>query len=70
MDDLDLTGDLALLSHTQQQMQEKTNTVAATSAAVGLHTHKGKSKILRYNTTRTNQITLDGEALNDVKNFT
>ncbi|VDP78768.1 unnamed protein product [Schistosoma curassoni] len=48
--DLDFADDVALLSHTQQQMQEKTISVAAASAAVGLNIHKGKSKILRYNT--------------------
>ncbi|VDO57784.1 unnamed protein product [Schistosoma margrebowiei] len=31
--------------------------------------HKGKSKILRYNTTCNNRITLDGEDLEDVKTF-
>ncbi|VDO52564.1 unnamed protein product [Schistosoma margrebowiei] len=30
----------------------------------------GKSKILRYNTTCTDQITLDGETLEDIKTFT
>ncbi|VDP44978.1 unnamed protein product [Schistosoma curassoni] len=60
LDDLDFTDDLALLSQTQQQMQEKTNTVAAASAAVGLNIHKGKSRILRYNTECTNPITIDG----------
>ncbi|VDP06195.1 unnamed protein product, partial [Schistosoma curassoni] len=35
--DLDFAGDLALLSQTQQQMQEKTTSVAAASAAVGLN---------------------------------
>ncbi|VDO75375.1 unnamed protein product [Schistosoma margrebowiei] len=43
LDDLDFADDLALLSQTQQQMQEKTNSVAAASAAVGLNIHKGKS---------------------------
>ncbi|VDP40853.1 unnamed protein product [Schistosoma mattheei] len=70
LDDLDFAYNLALLSHTQQQMQEKTTSVAAASAKVGLNIHKRKSKILRYNTTCTNQITLDGEALDDVKTFT
>ncbi|CAH8567532.1 unnamed protein product [Schistosoma intercalatum] len=46
----------------------KTSTAA--SAAVGLNTHKGKSKILRYNTACTNPITIDGEDLEDVKPFT
>ncbi|VDP37692.1 unnamed protein product [Schistosoma margrebowiei] len=51
-------------------MQEKTTSVAATTAAVGLNIHKGKSKILRYNTSCTNPITNDGEDLEDVKTFT
>ncbi|CAH8505835.1 unnamed protein product [Schistosoma guineensis] len=46
LDDLDFADDLALLSQTQQ-MQEKTNSVAAASAAIGLNIHKGKSRILR-----------------------
>ncbi|VDP60305.1 unnamed protein product [Schistosoma curassoni] len=70
LDDLDFADYLALLSQSQQQMQEKTTSVATASAAVGLNIHKGKSKILRYNTACTNQITPDGEALEDVKTFT
>ncbi|VDP35156.1 unnamed protein product [Schistosoma curassoni] len=69
LDDLDLADDMALLSRTQQQMQ-KTTSVAVGSAAVGLNKHKGKSTILRYNTTYNNRITLDGEALENVKTFT
>ncbi|VDP43062.1 unnamed protein product [Schistosoma curassoni] len=44
--------------------------VVTTSAAVGLSKHKGKIKILRCNTTCTNRITVDEEALKDVKTFT
>ncbi|VDO91420.1 unnamed protein product [Schistosoma margrebowiei] len=51
-------------------MQEKTTSVAAASAAIGLNIHKGKSKVLRYNTACTNPITIDGEDLEDVKTFT
>ncbi|VDP54487.1 unnamed protein product [Schistosoma mattheei] len=51
-------------------MQEKKDSVAAASAAVGLNIHKGRCKILRYNTTCTNRITIDGEDLEDVKIFT
>ncbi|VDP76669.1 unnamed protein product [Schistosoma curassoni] len=51
-------------------MQEKTTSVAVASAAVDLNIHKGKSKILQYNTTCTNPITLDGKDLEDVKTFT
>ncbi|VDO89007.1 unnamed protein product, partial [Schistosoma margrebowiei] len=68
--DLEFSDDLTLLSHTQQQMQEKTNRVSVSSAALGLNIHKGKSKILQYNTASTNPITIDGEDLEDVKTFT
>ncbi|VDP34676.1 unnamed protein product [Schistosoma mattheei] len=51
-------------------MQKKTTSVAAASAVVGLNIHKGRSKILRYNTAFTNPITIDGEDLEDVKTFT
>ncbi|VDP36895.1 unnamed protein product [Schistosoma curassoni] len=70
LDDLDFANDLALLSHMQQQIQEKTTTVTADSAAIGLSVHKVKNKILRYNTACINRITLDGEDLEDVKTFT
>ncbi|VDP70369.1 unnamed protein product [Schistosoma curassoni] len=50
-------------------MKEKTTTVAAASAAVHLNIHKEKSKILKYNTACTNQITLDGEASEDANTF-
>ncbi|VDP21463.1 unnamed protein product [Schistosoma margrebowiei] len=70
LDDLDFADDLALLSQTQQQMQEKTTSVAAASATIGLNIHKAKSKILRYNTACINPITIDGEDLEDVKTFT
>ncbi|VDO97045.1 unnamed protein product [Schistosoma margrebowiei] len=70
LDDLDFSDDLALLSQTQQQMQEKTTSVTAASAAIGLNIHKGKSKDLRYNTGCTDPITIDGEDLEDVKTFT
>ncbi|VDO54941.1 unnamed protein product [Schistosoma margrebowiei] len=69
LDDLEFRHDLSLLSHMQQQMQEQTTGVAAASAVVDLNTNKKKSKILRYNTACTNQITLDGEDLEDVKTF-
>ncbi|VDO58839.1 unnamed protein product [Schistosoma margrebowiei] len=70
LDDPDFADDLALLSQTQQQMQEKTTDVAADSAAVGLNIHKGKSKVLRYNTACNNPITLDGEDLDDAESLT
>ncbi|VDO48138.1 unnamed protein product [Schistosoma margrebowiei] len=45
-------------------MQEKT-----TSVAVVHSIHKGKSKILGYNTRCNSRNTIDGEDLGDVKSF-
>ncbi|VDP64570.1 unnamed protein product [Schistosoma mattheei] len=70
LDDLNFADDLALLSQKQQKMQEKTTSVVAASTALGLNIHKGKSKILRHNTTCNNPITIDGEDFQDVKTFT
>ncbi|VDP58945.1 unnamed protein product [Schistosoma mattheei] len=70
LDDLDFADHLALLSQTQQQMQGKTNSVAAASAAICLNIHKWKNKILRYNTAFIKTFTIDGEDLEDVKTFT
>ncbi|VDP68311.1 unnamed protein product [Schistosoma curassoni] len=69
LDDLDFTHHLALPCHTHQQMLVKTVSVAAASASVGLNTHKGKTKILKYSA-ENNTITRDGEALEEVETST
>ncbi|CAH8677390.1 unnamed protein product [Schistosoma haematobium] len=70
LDDLDFADDLALLSHTHEQMQIKTASVAAVSASVGLSIHKGKTKVLKFKAENSNSTTLDGETLEDVESFT
>ncbi|VDP38414.1 unnamed protein product [Schistosoma margrebowiei] len=70
LDDLDFADDLALLSHTHEQMQTKTASVAAVSASVGFRIHKGKTKVLKFKVENSNLITLDGETLEDVESFT
>ncbi|VDP31666.1 unnamed protein product [Schistosoma margrebowiei] len=67
LDNLDFADDLALLSHTHEQMQIKTASVAAVSASVDLSIHKGKTKVLKFKAENTNPITLDGETLEDVE---
>lgn len=61
---LDFADDFALLSHTQQKMQENTITVAEKQGK------KGKSKVLKVNTTNTSTIMLEGELLEEVDDFT
>ena len=70
LDDLDFADDLALLSHSQQQMQDKTTALADTSAKVGLNIHKGKTKVMKVNTSSTEPITLEGSPLEEVESFT
>ncbi|VDP38483.1 unnamed protein product [Schistosoma curassoni] len=43
---------------------------AAASASVGLNIHKGKNKVLKYNTENTNSLTPDGKILEDVESLT
>ncbi|VDP49346.1 unnamed protein product [Schistosoma mattheei] len=57
LEDSDFADDLALLSHTYQQIQVKAISVAEVSASVG------KTTILQYNMESTDPITLDGEAM-------
>ncbi|VDO95228.1 unnamed protein product [Schistosoma mattheei] len=67
---MDFADDRALLSHTHEQMQIKTTSVAAVSASVGLSIHKGKAKVLKFKAANSNSITLDGETLKDVESST
>jgi hypothetical protein len=61
LDDLDFADDIALLSHTQEQMQEKTTLVSECSARLGLNIHREKSKVLQILTANTNHIMLRGK---------
>ena len=70
LDDLGFADDLALLTHSQQQMQGKTSAMAANSAKLGLNIHRGKSKVLKVNTASETPITLADETLEDVDSFT
>ncbi|VDP55938.1 unnamed protein product [Schistosoma mattheei] len=64
------SDDLALLSHTHEQMKIKTASVAAVSVSVDLNIQKGKIKVFKYNTENINPTALDGETLEDVESFT
>ena len=50
LEDLDYADDLALLSHAQHQMQEKTRCVAENSERLDLCVNKRKPKLLKINT--------------------
>lgn len=70
LDDLDFADDIALLSHTQQQMQDKMDALNYNSTRIGLNIHPTKTKVLRINATNANQVTLGSEHLKEVESFT
>ena len=70
LDDLDFADDLAMLSHTHRQMQDKTNNVKYSSAQIGLHVNSGKTKVHRINTTITEPVRMDDDLLEEVNSFT
>ena len=68
LDDLDFADDLALLSHKQSQMQEKTSTLEA--ATIGLKINREKTKIMKINTNAMNPVQLNGGNIEEVDEFT
>ncbi|VDO88981.1 unnamed protein product [Schistosoma margrebowiei] len=67
---MNFADDPAFLSHTHEQMQMKTASVAVVFTSVCLNIHKGKTKVLKCNNRNSNPITLDCESLEDVGFFT
>ena len=70
LEDLDFADDLALLSHSHAQMQDKTTTLNRISKQTGLNIHREKTKIMRINTGNNEPLTLENEPLQDVDTFT
>lgn len=70
LEDLDFADDIALISHTQQQMQNKINAIAEISSQTGLKVNLKKTKVLRNNTHNIEPIQLDDHPLEDIPKFT
>ena len=70
LDDLDFADDLALLSHTHQQMQDKTSTLEANASKVGLRINKDKTKVMKVNTKKDDRIKLTSGDIEEVRSFT
>ena len=65
LDDLDFADDLALLSHNKKQMQNKTDLLKVVSEKTGLKINKGKTEVMKINTSVTTPITVVGEHVKD-----
>ena len=70
LDDLDFADDIPLLSHSHQQMKEKIEDVWRISRQTGLNLHKGKTKLLKSNTTMMEPLLLESETIEEVESFT
>nr|KAG5711935.1 hypothetical protein BaRGS_026376 [Batillaria attramentaria] len=69
LDDLDFADDLALLSHSHSQMQDKTTCLEATSAGTGLKINRKKTELMKFNTTANTPVTVGGEPIREVESF-
>nr|KAG5695363.1 hypothetical protein BaRGS_033576 [Batillaria attramentaria] len=69
LDDLDFADDLALLSHSHSQMQDKTTCLEATSAGTGLKINRRKTELMKINTTANTPVTVGGEFIREVESF-
>ena len=70
LDDLDFADDIALISSTQQQMQEKTSLLAETSIKLGLRPSESKTKVMKINAKSKQAIKIKDTNLEDVEEFT
>ena len=69
-DDLDFADDLALLSHSHEQLQEKSDLLNLVSAQTGLHINMNKTKIMKAHTKSKNVVTVSGKPLEETYCFT
>ena len=67
----DFADDLALLSHSHQQMQDtKTELLHTASTQLALNINRHKTHIMKANTMNNNRITMNGEPLEETDSFT
>nr|KAG5700998.1 hypothetical protein BaRGS_022709 [Batillaria attramentaria] len=69
LDDPDFADDLALLSHSHSQMQDKTTCLEATSAGTGLKINRRKTELMKINTTANTPVKVGGEPIREVESF-
>ena len=66
---MDHVDNLALLSHTHQQMQRKETTMDTVSKSICLNIHPAKPKVLKVQSKSKEQVRLNGRPLDEVDSF-
>ena len=69
LEDLDFADDISLLSHRQQDAQEKLCHVAADAETTGLQINIGKTEVMRVNNRQQDPMRLHQEDIKEVDNF-
>ena len=70
LDDLDFADDLALLSHTHQHIQDKTNRLQKFGQQVGLRISSKKTEMMTINVSTPAPVQVNGEDLRQADKFT
>ncbi|GFR93859.1 LINE-1 retrotransposable element ORF2 protein [Elysia marginata] len=65
LEDEDFADDIALLSHSQKDMQEKTRCMETTARSIGLKISHSKSKVMKINTKSNSEIHREQERKED-----
>lgn len=69
LNDLDFADDIALLSSTRQQIQQKVSSLSNNSKATGLRINSAKTKLLRINTANDEKVQVDDHDIEEVERF-
>ena len=69
LEDEDFADDLALISHAQKDMQEKTSRTETEASSTGLGVSQPKSKVMRVNARSQADIIVKNKALENVQEF-
>ena len=69
LEDLDFTDDISLLSHKQQDAQEKLCRVAEEAEKTGLQINIGKTEAMRVNNKQEDPLQLHQETIKEVDKF-
>ena len=69
LEDEDFADDIALLAHSNQDMQEKTSLIELYAGQVGLKISTSKTKVMRMNTRVRTDITVNGNPVENVEEF-
>ena len=69
-EDLDFADELAVISATHSHLQEKSNRLSNFAKQTGLHINQKKTKVMFVNAPTASPITINGEALKCIEDFT